>query len=248
MSYILDALKKADAERERGAVPGLHTRQVTSVRSDAAPATSRAAWLAVTIVLALGVIAAGLWAWGTARDVPLKHAPEPAIAQVAPPAPTTQSLPEPIAAPVAKPAAAPVAVPVPTSPARAAGAEPVAPPVVVSAPTKSAPSPAAVASAAATEKPLPAVAPPAASAASASPTASYAVPLLSELSEELRRQVPALTITGVIYSDDPKQRLLVVNNRVLNQGSEAAPDVRLEEIGINSSVFSIRGNKFRLGH
>ena len=26
MSYILDALKRADAERERGAVPGLHSQ------------------------------------------------------------------------------------------------------------------------------------------------------------------------------------------------------------------------------
>ena len=36
MSYILDALKRAEAERERGAVPGLHSQPL--VRSTAAPA------------------------------------------------------------------------------------------------------------------------------------------------------------------------------------------------------------------
>ena len=33
MSYILDALKKADAERERGHVPGLHTQTLQTSRA-----------------------------------------------------------------------------------------------------------------------------------------------------------------------------------------------------------------------
>jgi general secretion pathway protein B len=75
-----------------------------------------------------------------------------------------------------------------------------------------------------------------------------AAPLLAELSEDIRRQIPALTITGAVYSDNPGQRLLLVNNQVLPQGSLAAPEVTLEVIGTKSSTFSFRGNRFRLQH
>jgi general secretion pathway protein B len=90
----------------------------------------------------------------------------------------------------------------------------------------------------------------AAPAAAAAPAASapVALPLLSELPEALRRQIPALAITGTVYSDDPKQRLLLINNQVLPQGSMIAPDVTLEEIRPRSSVFNFRGTRFRVTH
>ena len=50
MSYILDALKRADAERGRGAVPGLHARQMTT---PAAHSARNRVWLAVGATLAL---------------------------------------------------------------------------------------------------------------------------------------------------------------------------------------------------
>jgi len=51
-----------------------------------------------------------------------------------------------------------------------------------------------------------------------------------------------------VYSDNPAKRLLLVNNQVLGQGSQAAPGLRLEEIQPKSSVFSYRGTRFRLAH
>jgi general secretion pathway protein B len=60
--------------------------------------------------------------------------------------------------------------------------------------------------------------------------------------------MPALTITGTVYSDDPKQRLLLINNQVLPQGSTVAAEVSLEEIKPHSSVFTFRGTRFRLAH
>jgi general secretion pathway protein B len=73
-------------------------------------------------------------------------------------------------------------------------------------------------------------------------------PLLADLSEDIRRQIPALNISGTVYSENPGQRLLLVNNLVLNQGSQAAPEIKLEEIGAKSSIFSFRGTRFRLAH
>ena len=73
-------------------------------------------------------------------------------------------------------------------------------------------------------------------------------PLLSELPEDIRRQIPALGISGAVYSDNPAQRLLLVNGQVLGQGSLAAPEVALVEIRAGSSEFSFRGTRFRMAH
>lgn len=78
--------------------------------------------------------------------------------------------------------------------------------------------------------------------------AAAPVPLLSELPEDIRRQIPALTITGAVYSETPGQRLLLVNNLVVNQGGLVAPELNVEEIRPKSSVFNFRGTRFRLAH
>ena len=92
--------------------------------------------------------------------------------------------------------------------------------------------------------PLPVVAKP------ATPVASTAtdVPRLDELPPDLQRQIPKLTINGAVYSETPANRLLLVNNQVLTQGSLAAPEVTLEQIEPKSAVFSFRGTRFRLAH
>ncbi len=219
MSYILDALKRADAERERGLVPGLYARQVTSTGPRTVSSTPRWVWLALLAGVALAAVAVGLGAWRSASDAPPKQVLVPA------------ALPAPVAASAVQPAAPPIAVPVPVT---AAPAPAVAAPVV--------------AALVAVAKPVQVVVAPAVPSASASRSASVAVPLLAELPEEIRRQIPALTITGAVYSDNPAQRLLLVNNLVLNQGSQAGPDLTLDEIGSKSSVFSFRGTRFRLAH
>jgi general secretion pathway protein B len=71
---------------------------------------------------------------------------------------------------------------------------------------------------------------------------------LDELPPDLQRQIPKLTINGAVYSETPANRLLLVNNQVLTQGSLAAPEVTLEQIESKSAVFSFRGTRFRLSH
>ena len=61
MSYILDALRRADAERERGTVPSLHTQQLGVLPGDdeAPPRPRLLIGAVVVLVLALG----GVLAW-----------------------------------------------------------------------------------------------------------------------------------------------------------------------------------------
>jgi general secretion pathway protein B len=74
------------------------------------------------------------------------------------------------------------------------------------------------------------------------------LPFLKDLPEALRAQMPALSISGVVYSDNPAQRLLLINGQVLTQGSRAAEDLVLDEIHPRSSDFTFRGTRFKLSH
>ncbi|WP_296443325.1 general secretion pathway protein GspB [Rhodoferax sp. UBA5149] len=206
MSYILDALKRADAERERGAVPGLHAHQATTPTSRTTRSAQHRVGLAIAAALALAGVAIGLWVWQTPASAVRLAAVEPAVARPPVAAPLAQIVPTPTPTPTPAPTPAPAPTP---------KAKPLPLPVIK---------------------------------ASAPQAAPAAVPLLSELSEDLRREIPALTITGAVYSDNPGQRLLLVNGQVLNQGSLVAPDVTLDEIRARSSVFSFRGTRFRVAH
>ena len=220
MSYILDALKRADAERERGVVPGLYARQLAGSGATTPTAGRKLILIACGTALLLGAMAVALWLGRAAPDstprvVPDLTAAKPAPALVVRPPEVVAT----VQSPVQQPAPANAATP-PPAPAPAVTAKP-----ATTAPASPAPKP----------------------TASAPPTPA-AAPLLAELSDDIRRQIPALTITGAVYSDNPGQRLLLVNNQVLPQGSLAAPEVTLEEVGAKSSVFSFRGNRFRLQH
>ena len=202
MSYILDALRRAQAERERGQVPGLEAR--TLVQTPPPPAPRR-----VMVWVLAGSLVAGLLA--LVALLALRGGPVPATVPVAAqPAPTP-------ATPVLTPA------PLPTPPP---------PIVVVSAPTVP-PSPTAPATAL-SSTPLAPLAMPAPVAAPAPPVPAAGgvrAIQLAQLSADLRRELPALTLGGAIWSDNAASRFVIVNGQVLREGEAAAPGVLLERIG-----------------
>jgi general secretion pathway protein B len=259
MSYILEALRKADAERERGrgAVPGLNAQAAALGPASEAVGTAHATpwlWLLVGAVLAFAAVLA--WHFGgqdappPASAVPAPFAvAEPARTPAAPTVPIPLQAPEPVA--TAASAAEPVPVPIPeraaaprtaTLPAPGAGSQAtrprgtVAPPAEPKAPAKPAP-------AAATRL---VAAPASAVKGAASGAAADRVPSLAELPEEVRRQMPAIGIGGSVYSSQPDNRLLIVNGQVYREGAAVAAGLLLEQIGPRSAVFSIRGQRFEV--
>ncbi len=105
MSYILEALKKSQAERQLGELPSIHAPQV---QLHPAPDMHRSQrlplWLGVGAACA---VAAAWWFWQAKTSVtPVAAVPLPASAQVPAPAP----LPAPAVAPAPAPMPAPVVV------------------------------------------------------------------------------------------------------------------------------------------
>lgn len=244
MSYILDALKKADAEREQGQVPGLHT-PVAPVDpmlggSDHGPLTWVVGAGVVIILLGLGALA---W-WPRSMGVVPAPAPAPATAAMTPPTAATTS-----------PAVAPVAVNPVTAPAPAPSPLPASTPPVITAPPPATPEPPTVAA------PVRAAVRPVAETVTAAPStprvpihvdpapaASSKVPTLAELPEDVRRSLPQLAVSGAMYSDNPANRMLLVNNRVFHEGDQPVAGLVLEEIRLKSAVFRYRGTRYAVSY
>lgn len=249
MSYILDALKRADAERERGHVPGLHTRSTPG--PDAPPTRAgrigtRGRLTALAVLLALGAV---LWWWLRIPPAPLAvpaaaPAPPPPTASAASPPPSATAPPtEPVGdsnkTRKPPPPALPILAPAPPrAPARATAQPPAAPAVN----TKRAPG----------EPPATKTAPetPDTSATGAPTTATPATPVRSfaELTPEARARLPAVNVSGSTYSKNPALRMLIVNGKVVQEGGEIAPGLTLETIEPRSAVLNHQGLRYRIGY
>lgn len=139
MSYILEALKKAQAERARGAVPGVDAQPVPTIPSQA-PVSMRI-W-AVTVLVLLASSALLYWQGPWSRSGPDSPAP---VAQapeaIAPPAPVPGASPPKAATAPEPPASAPApaAPPPPAKPLRKLGERAPGDPPAAAAPPAPAP-------------------------------------------------------------------------------------------------------------
>ena len=220
MSYILDALQRADAERERGTVPGLHAQPLGAPERRRDGHSQRTFWTVALVACTAAALLAGWWFGRGSTLVP--------VATTTPAAPAVAPLQAPSAPASVASAPLPLPLPVPLPAPKAQQA--------LTTAVQSAPVPEKATTSASVASPTPAQ------------RASAPLPWLAELPEETRRQVATLTITGAVYSENPSQRLLLVNGQVLPQGSLVVPEVTLEEIRERHLVFNFRGTRFRLTH
>jgi general secretion pathway protein B len=233
MSYILDALRRADAERERDPARGIHAQP--NAPEPAHRASSHATWAWGGAVLAAALAATYAW-WPRPPQVvvtTMATPPQPApvvlpvavaLAPVAPQAPVAAAAP---VAPHPRPAARPVNATTPvTAPALAASAPPA--------------NPAAPAGAAST--------PVTASPVAASGSSGGRIYAVSELPADVQRELPKLAISGGVHSDNPAQRMLIVDGQVMFEGAELAPGVVLEQIRAKSAVLRFRGWRYSVAY
>jgi len=251
MSYILDALRKADAERERGSVPDLHAQLLPlgSPEVETEPARSLPLlWLGLGVLLAAAAGAAW-WALGDGEP----DTPVPPVSPVSPvatpvlPAPTAATLPK-ASAPVSMASPSTAAPPVAPQPAlRPETAAPQPAPKATAKPKAEASEPAATTPQPRTRPAAPAKA---ASAPAVQPPAAPApparLPALADLPADLRQQVPPLVIGGSVYSPQASVRMVIVNGQVFQEGNSLAPELKLEQIRQKTAVFSIRGQRFEV--
>jgi len=248
MSYILDALRRADAERGRGGVPSIHTQQqFTPLEADddgerARP--RRIGWLAGALALALAAVVA----W-----IALKPEPPPAVAVVPRAVVPMSPVPGPVPSPVPNAAAPATATHSGAtssdgamqsdarSPAQAPnGAERHAraarPSKLPDVDTEPAPG--------TTTRDRAAAAPHAEHPASSS--AGDRVYAVRDLPDDVRRALPTITVNGSTWSADSASRMLMIGGQIFHEGDSVAPGVALERIKPHAAVLAFRGYRYEL--
>jgi general secretion pathway protein B len=217
VSFILDALRKSEHERQRSTVPGLsHVPYAT-------PARALPRWaLAVMTLLAASLVALTAAWWLSSRPAPVMGAtppPPPAARPVELPPPTAPAVPPAsLAAHVPSRALADAANAPATDPAPAAAAG--------TTPAPSAPA----------AEPERAAAPPA-----REPTLPSAAALLAE-----GISVPTLRLELHAYSDRPSDRFVFINGRKYVEGERLAEGPELVSIDPTGVVLSLQGQRFLL--
>ena len=82
-------------------------------------------------------------------------------------------------------------------------------------------------------------------AAQPAPAPEAPIPRLSDLPESMRREMPKLTISGSVYSDDPASRFVMINGEVAREGAKLGADLVLEQIGPRELVLRFKGQRYR---
>ena len=228
MSYILEALKKAQAERQLGSAPTIHALPIQAAAAERSGAGRLPLAIAVTAAVVAAIGAGVLW-WRQATPVAppvLASAvvePAPAPVQQLPPAPVQQLPPAPAA--MARPL--PVVRPVAAAPA------PTPPPVATKSGAAALPAPARVSA-------------PAAQASEPAAAPEENLPMLRELPEAQRSGMPQVSFGGYMYSPNPADRLLLIDKTLRREGEEVAPGLVLEKLLPKAAVMNYRGTRYRV--
>jgi general secretion pathway protein B len=228
MSYILEALKKAQAERQLGSSPTIHAPTLQSAQRETAGGRFKA-----PVVLALLGMAAVI---GVLLTLVLRT-PEPAA-----PAPVTATAPQPAAAAPVPPRVASALAP---APARAPEPTPLPAPVADLPPSVAQ---LAKASAPASPSQSQPERPPASVPVAAKPAVAPEEPVMNlrDLPEPIQRSIPQVAVGGYIYSKNAADRLLLIDKVLRHEGEEVAPGLVLEKLQPKEAVFNFKGYRYRV--
>ncbi|WP_332854785.1 general secretion pathway protein GspB [Duganella sp. S19_KUP01_CR8] len=227
MSYILEALKKAQAERQLGSAPTLHAPTLHGADGKAAGGALRKP--VVLALLAMGVVIAVLLV------LVLRPAQQAAPSSAQQAVASAPALVVPAGVVGAAPAAVPVAAP---AVAPSADSQPLAaalPPPVATVTPAPRPHPEPVAAALVPEK-------------STKPAVAQEEPVqnLRDLPEPIQRSIPHITVGGYIYSKNPADRLLLIDKILRHEGEEVAPGLILDKLQPREAVFNFKGYRYRV--
>lgn len=68
-----------------------------------------------------------------------------------------------------------------------------------------------------------------------------------DLPESIKQQLPAIIISAHVYSSNPAQRSVVINNNFMEEGEYVIDDLILHEITTDGAIFNYQGTLFNLG-
>lgn len=238
MSFILDALKKSETERQRGDAPALHEMKMAPARQGVATwLIVLAALLAINIVVLTVVLLRGNHGAPVAADAGTESAPAAAAVTSPVPAPVPPAAP---AATVAAPPASPAAGPADSG---AADATPAGRVGGAGRPS---------------DDDAPAVEPPRGAPASTGAPGNVSggveatggnsgeLPTYQQVASAPGSTLPELSLNLHSYSSNPADRFIFLNMTRLREGQTSPQGIRVEAITPDGAILSWQGSKFLL--
>ncbi|MDY6921612.1 MAG: general secretion pathway protein GspB [Pseudomonadota bacterium] len=247
MSYILDALRKSEQERQRGKVPDIHS--AVAEPDSGLGGANVWPWVTVAVVVVSIVVIGIIWvARSPAPGSNISSEPpqQPAVTERA-----SSSTPTPAAVDAGGATAtgsgkpAPVMAPTSASGGRMPEYPPVEAPVAGGGRGQAATQSQALSSRAASSPAEPAsMAPSPAEDVTGVPPAVGYLPQLEELPAYARDGIPDLTFSSHMYSSMPRFRSVIINGKRLKEGQYLNPELQLREITESGVVMSRDGTLF----
>lgn len=77
------------------------------------------------------------------------------------------------------------------------------------------------------------------------PPQEQKVMTIAELPPAIQQEIPKMAISVHVYSSKPKDRLVGINERLLREGDDLIPGLKLEQITHEDMVFGYKGFHFR---
>jgi general secretion pathway protein B len=74
------------------------------------------------------------------------------------------------------------------------------------------------------------------------------LPLVQQLPEQIRSQIPRMSFGGYMYSANPADRLILIDNALRHEGDELAPGLVLEKLMPKAAVMNFRGIRYRVAY
>lgn len=249
MSYILEALKKAEQQRRLGKVPDIYTPSI----GNAMPAGEevkryRLHWpiAAAALLLSLAGVLTWLKPWNAAISKPQASAAHEQVAMnnagqiQQPPSLPLQSSSTTTAPIQSEGKPSPTAAPNESATAALSRRETVeekipARPAKKTKKSKEAKDERATQSAGAAQ-----------AGTSHQQDQEAHLPTQHELPEILKQQVPAMTVNGYIYANNPAERSIVINNQLLHEGEQLSPGLILEKMKPKEVIMNYKGTRYRV--
>lgn len=240
MSYILDALKKAEHEREIGRVPGIGSEHEQALVAGSRPWM----WLLLAVLLVNAVLLVfALW----------PKSPEVRPVSVPPPSGPAASLPVAPAELAGSPASAGPVLhdprqPLPSMPpAGAVVSQPAPETLRPLPPLPAADEPPEDEDAAADASVVPMKVLPQASVAPAPASTDNNLPVWPEISAQLLGEInSSLHLDVHVYSETPQERFVLINMRNYHEGDRLQEGPIVDAITPGGVILSFRGQRFRM--
>ena len=237
MSYILDALKKSEQERGHGGIPGVQTVHSSSLNYS----NKKVIWPYILIVAVMLNLIAIIY-FVMAKDSAVENSIDTAGVQtdenktraIA----VNNNLPDTLSAEPVRQAAQAIPVHSNMSANRENNSH------LRAAPDSNGRQ---IGSASPVYNSTAASAPDTVTAKSSSRQESAETIEFYELPESIKQQLPAIIISAHVYSTNPMQRSIVVNNNFMEEGEYVIDGLILDEITPDGAIFYYNGSKFHLG-